>query len=236
MKKKTAKKKVNKTVKKTVKKTTKKKVKKKVTKKKTTRKEPLTFTTHGLDNKKLKIMSEIPFAPCSSFSKDRHGIMFAHTHADKVFHLYYTKCIENRIVISMPELMMSDIIESGRVVGSRAVAKFLIKDADTGETESFMGAGQGDNGVWSDNSAQTVAFKQGLLMYFLNSWPQPESMIDIVKESFETTKGPDMVPQMRQILPKKVSEILEETGGYQALLDFFGKTPGERREIKWNYP
>ena len=103
--KKTTKKSVNsktvkkrKTNKKVVRKRT--KAKKSVSATKTTRfylhKHAPRFNLHAI---KLKIKSEVPMMPCTVIAKDRHGRLFAHTQAEKVFNILKDKCDDNRLVI-----------------------------------------------------------------------------------------------------------------------------------------
>lgn len=172
--------------------------------------------------------------PCSAISKDRNGLMYAHSQASKVFYTYAQKCIEQKLVIRMIECVMSaakypiDIptkegLRVTYIECSRAVCEFQITDSETHQSEEFMGAGLGDNEIWSDTSALTVAFKEALLLYFMTAWPQPTNMVKVIKDELKTLKGIELGKAIKNILPKKFVEILTQS---EELTEFFG------REIK----
>ena len=185
-----AKKKVakKKSVKKSVKKTAKRKTKKKL--------DPLKQLLIGLHAKKLLIMKAHPVMPCSSVSKDRQGLAYAHTQAAKVFYTYAEECREHNLVIRMISCEMSNAkypidrkTDAGWAIEyvecSRAVCTFRITDTESGEYEDFMASGLGDNEVWSDTSAVTVAYKEALLLYFFTAWPQPTNIVKIIKDELK---------------------------------------------------
>ncbi len=176
---------------------------------------------HSLLEKKLQIMKDNPYMPCSSISKDRAGMRVAHTHADKVFHKYYEASIAAKLSFSCVEMHERDT-ECGTHKGRLVRCRFMVRDLDSHEVDHFWGAGEGDNFVWSVLSAQTVAFKQGLLMYFFTSWPQPEEFIEIVKSHFEGSQGEELIRDLRNTLPDEIAKIMEDVGAYQAMYNHYG--------------
>lgn len=211
-----------KTPKKAVKKTAKKKTPKKKAKKGKLR--PV-----GLHNKKLAIMAAVPIMPCSMVSKDKYGALFAHTRAVKVFATYYQECLKYGLTIRLVELEMSDVdLVEFRMVDekwveykksySRANCKFIITDSASGEHEMFCGSGLGENSVWSDTSAQTVAMKQALLLYFATAWPEPTSILDVVKDQLKNLNKEETVNAIKTILPPTMQSSGEVI---QALEDFW---------------
>lgn len=219
-----------KAVKKSVKKSAKKSVKKKTTKKHDPLKQ---IKPIGLHAKKLLIMQAVPVLPCSAVSKDRQGLMYAHSQAAKVFYTYSQECQKYGLTIRMIECDMSTAkypidrkTEAGWSIEyiecSRAVCKFRITDKESGEYEDFMASGLGDNTIWSDTSACTVAMKEALLLYFMTSWPQPTNMIKIIKDELKSLDGRDLVKAIEKIMPPKAYEILTEAGAMEELRKFFG--------------
>ncbi len=213
------------------KKAVKKKVKK-LAKKKTTKKKKQYPLPIGLHAKKLLIMAAVPVMPCSAVSKDRHGLMYAHSQAAKVFYTYAQKCIEYGLTIRMIECEMStakypmDIkTEAGwdirYIECSRAVCKFRITDKESGQCEDFMASGLGDNEIWSDTSACTVAMKEALLLYFHTSWPQPTNIIKIIKDEFKKLKGEDLKKAIEMVMPPAIYKALTETDAMKQLDEYF---------------
>ena len=210
----------------------KKKANKKKVGKKANRKpaKPKAPKPKGLYAKKLTIMRRVPIMPCSIIGKDRVGRMFAHTQAEKVFARYSKLCQEFSLVISMVAVEMSNgpqtvyIDPEGTTTKrecSRAVCKFRIVDTESGQEDYFWGAALGDNAVWSDNSAQTIAFKQALLQYFFTAWPQPTDFVEVVREQLSKLKGENFIKVIQQIMPIKAHEILTETKALEELRAFF---------------
>lgn len=209
--------------------TKKKATKKKTTKKKATKKKPAKkaaqppvvyverptkwYKPH-LHAKKLQIMAEIPIMPCSAIGKDLQGLRFAHTRAERVFLDYSRACREHGITISLIDCKMSDRKttisrwnsdtqqeETRTVEASRAVCKFAITDVDSGETDIQCASGLGDNEVWSDTSAVTVAMKQAVLTYFFVAWPQPDTIVQVLRERFEEMDGPTFMQTFKDAVP-----------------------------------
>jgi len=108
----------------------------------------------------------------------------------------------------------------------RAECKFRIVDVATGQEEIFCGAGLGDNDVWSDTSAITVAFKEALLLYFFTAWPQPVDFNEVIRKELEGLKGEEQIAAIQSILPAKAMETITESGAFQALRDFYTKQFG----------
>ncbi len=223
-----------KTPKKKVKKTPKRKVKKKA--KKTRGLAP----GRGLYIKKLEIMAAVPIMPCSVLGKDRYGLRFAHTTAERVFQQYSRLCREKNLTIRMIELKMETLsfpftVSEEKVEKllkntdftnlwpwSRATCTFEIEDVATGQTEIFKGASLGNNDVWSDISAQTMAFKQALLLYFFTAWPQPSNHLQVIRDSLDQISPEQKVEAFKQILPDTAWNVMTRAGAIKALLEFYG--------------
>lgn len=218
------------------KKKVKKKVKKKAGKKQTGKKPttPCKSTALGLHGKKLLILKEIPIMPCSAISKDRQGLMYAHTQATKVYNTYREICLKYGLTtrrtkgvtsnIEYPEVFWKDGVPN--VVLVKAVlfeGEWEIRDSETGQTETFGGSGIGDNRVWSANSAQTVAKKQALLDYFETAWPQPTDWCRVVREALEELKGENFNEALKQIMPAPAYQILTATQAIKEMLKFYGE-------------
>ncbi len=222
----------NKKKKKVAKKTAKKKVvKKKVAKKAkpivraaTPKAAKKTFTLH---EKKLAIMEKYPIMPCSILTNDRAGNAFAHTKADEIVGIYARACVKHRLVYRMIENEMTDV-DIGSHKGSRANCKFEMTDVDTGESETFCGAAKGDNWVWSDNSAQTVATKQALLIYFGATWPQPDEFVAVAKDYMKKLPTDRFVDAIKEITPPAV---MTDADAMEQLDDFY-KNVTENQDFK----
>lgn len=237
--------------KKTKKKTTKKAVNRKTVKKRTSNKKvvrkrkpkdkviPARFYIHknvpryNLHAIKLQIMSEVPIMPCTVIGKDRHGRLFAHTQAEKVYAIYREKCQENRLTIrrergseydaECPKLQRID--NDWQVVKQPCVrfsGQWEICHQRTGEHEYFEGAGDGDNDIWSICSAQTVAKKVALLDYFEVPWPQPTDMLEVVAQCMRElkTSPKEFIKAVQGVIPP---EIFKATGIEAELVKHFNK-------------
>ena len=199
--------------------------------------------TLGLHGKKLLILSEVPIMPCSAISKDRQGLMYAHTQATDVYNKYRDMCQKYGLTIRRTEGRTSNIEypevfwENGKpnVVLIKAVlfeGEWEIRDNETGQTEGFGGSGIGDNRVWSANSAQTVARKQALLDYFETAWPQPTDWARVVREELVKLKGDEFIKGVKMIMPEWAADILDQTKAIQELRDYFGKEMPKCRKSK----
>lgn len=188
----------------------------------------------GLHGKKLLILKEIPLMPCSAISKDRQGLMYAHTQATRVYKTYREICLRHGLTtrrikgattnIEYPEVFWKDGVAN--VVLVKAVlfeGEWEIRDSETGQTETFGGSGIGDNRVWSANSAQTVAKKQALLDYFETAWPQPTDWAKVVRESMEQLKGEEFTKGLKQIMPEWAYNILTTPKALKEMDEYFGK-------------
>ncbi len=186
----------------------------------------------SLRSKKLKIMKEVPVFPCSVITKDRQGNMFAYTQADKIFRTYYEKAIAYKLDFAIVELQSEDAtysesyFDEGKLVikeipCTRVRLKVLVTDIESGQTASFWGSGKGDNGVWSETSANTIAFKQALIMWFLNSWPQPTDWCEVIRKELTNLKGEEFYKAIKKILPEKPPEPLTESAAIKELMEYF---------------
>jgi hypothetical protein len=220
------------------------KAKKKVSKKRKTtkRKKAAAKGPHpkrGLHAKKAEIMAAVPNMPCSAISRDPAGLRFAHTRAERVYATYRDLCAERGLVIRRIEgitedahygefVYAEDRNEPAKIV-KRPCVRFQglweIRDRATGQTETFGGAGDGDNGVWSANSAQTVARKQALLDYFETAWPQPTDYLKVIRDSIAAVPDAEKVEAFKQILPEHAWNVMTQTGAVKALTDLFEGKP-----------
>ena len=221
------------TKKKKAKKTTKKKAKK-IAKRK--RKIILPENYH-LHQKKLEILRAIPTMPCSAISKDKQGLMFAHTQAEKVYQVYRRECESRGLVIrriegkttdaKRPELIkLGKLLENVEVPCVRFEGVWEIEDVKSGEKETFGGAGDGDNDIWSANSAQTIARKQALLDYFETAWPQPTNWINVVQESLASLPPDEQIKAIEEIIPPKIAEA---TGIVDAMYEYLTNLKGPKK-------
>ncbi len=211
-----------------------------VAKKKKTRKPKGLVPGRGLAIKKIEIMNAVPIMPCSVLGRDRQGLRFAHTQAERVFDQYSRQCRQKGLTIRMIECKMETLpfpftISEEKVESllknlnftnlwpwTRATCTFEIEDVATGQSETFKGAGLGNNDVWSDTSAQTIAFKQALLLYFFTAWPQPNDHLQVIRESLALVAIEDKVAAFEQLLPKKAWNVMTRAGAVKALLAFYG--------------
>jgi hypothetical protein len=180
---------------------------------------------------KLKIMKDVPIIPCTAIKKDRNGRLFAHTEAEKVYQLYREQCQKHRLVIrrirgdaletGRPSLRFTknDVWETQKVSCVRYEGQWEICHVDSGEHEYFEGAGDGDNEIWSINSAQTVAKKCGLLDYFEVAWPQPTDWLQAIKQTVEVLPPAEMKEALIEIIP---SVIMESTSIGDEIIKYFG--------------
>lgn len=220
--------------KKKVKKKAKKKVKRKIRK-------IVYIPGHNLHRKKLEILRAIPIMPCSVISKDRQGLRFAHTQAEKVYQVYRRECEERGLVIRRVEGKTTNgtrptLTDKGKgwiveeVPCVRFEGKWEICDAESGETETFGGSGDGDNEIWSANSAQTIARKQALLDYFEVAWPQPTDWVRVIRESLEDLEPQEFADAVKKIIPEKIPGIVELITSF--FDEFFQK--GKRDDTRIN--
>ena len=230
------------------KKKAKKKVKKKVKRKKAKRKSPdIVFPPkYNLHTAKMKILKAVPIMPCSAFSKDKQGLRYAHTQAEKVYQVYREQCEKNDLVIRRiegkatdahrPDWVKKEDPESGdswwaleEVPCVRFEGVWEIEHIPSGEKETFHGAGDGDNDIWSANSAQTIAKKQALLDYFETAWPQPTDWPKLVRDSLEQAGPEEFIEAMKQIIPNKIAE---STGILDVMSAYFDKVYQKKKGAK----
>lgn len=189
---------------------------------------------YNLHCAKMKILKAVPIMPCSAFAKDKQGLRYAHTQAEKVYQVYREQCEKNDLVIRRiegkatdahrPDWVKKGDEETGEtwwvqeeVPCVRFEGIWEIEHVPSGEKETFHGAGDGDNDIWSCNSAQTVAKKQALLDYFETAWPQPTDWPKLVRQSLEDAGPEEFIKAMKQIVPKKIADatgILDVMGAY----------------------
>jgi hypothetical protein len=208
-----------------------KKVKKVLARKPRKKKVIVYPVNYHLHTKKLGIMRAIPIMPCTVITKTRQGFIFAHTQATEVYNTYRRECESRGLVIrrvegkttsaTHPEL---DRKNDQWIVVEKPCVRFEgiweIVDVESGERETFGGAGDGSNNIWSANSSQTIAKKQALLDYFEVAWPQPTDWVRTVKESIEELGPEQMFKALQEIIPAK---IFEATKIGDILGDYFNK-------------
>ena len=88
--------------------------------------------------------------------------------------------------------------------GVRCRGTWRITDAETGQSETFCGIGEGTNAEWRTLTMQTVMFKQALLMYYFTSWPVPTNMHEIIKEELAKLPEKQLYEAIASMLPKSV--------------------------------
>jgi len=157
-----------KTTKKTAKKTTKKTAKKKTkktTKRKTTRKK-IANPKALLHYKISEIRQAVPEPPCTGVGIDPSYNEFRYTRAEEIISTYREQM--NQFNLTLVPVGCRTFKDE---FSYRVEMVFELTDIDTGYSERYSACGLGTNGVWSLNSAQTVALKQCLLMIFGASWP-----------------------------------------------------------------
>jgi len=223
--------------KKKAKKKVKRKAKRKVIKVKVKRKRKVILPeNYHLHQKKLEILRAVPIMPCSAISRDKQGLMFAHTQAEKVYQVYRRECESRGLVIrriegkttdgKRPELLkLGKLLENVEVPCVRFEGVWEICDTESGETETFGGSGDGDNDIWSANSAQTVAKKQALLDYFEVPWPQPTNWINVVRESLVALPAEEQVKAIKEIIPPKIAEATKIVDAMYEYLSSLTKGP-----------
>ncbi len=187
----------------------------------------------GLFVKVLEIMAEVPIMPCSLIGKDKQGHDFAYTRAEEVFQVYYQKCIEKGLKITqtgghtekgvfIDEWYSSDGTKTQKETAcARWIGTYKIQDVATGQTASFVGAGDGDNDIWSLVSAQTIAMKQALLLFFQTAWPQPTDLTKVVKKALAEVPKEHRLAMMEKILPAESWDVLTSTGAVEALRELY---------------
>ena len=205
-------------------------VRKRTTKVKSMRRRKVVPHNFYLHTAKQAIMNAVPIMPCSVIKKDRGGRLYAHTQAENVYNVYREKCELHGLVIRKIEGMAyettrpsfrinkDDVCETIKVPCVRYEGKWEVCHVASGETETFCGAGDGDNEIWSVNSAQTVAKKCGLLDYFEVAWPQPTDWLQTVRESMEELPPAELFKAIQGVIPKA---IFEATKIGDLLTDYF---------------
>jgi len=187
---------------------------------------------------KLLIKKAVPMMPCTSIKRDRNGRLFAHTQAEKVYEAFREQCQIHRLVIrrergnsfstTRPSLRFTrdDIWETLDVPCVRFEGQWEICHVDSGEYECFGGTGDGDNEIWSVNSAQTVAKKCGLLDYFEVPWPQPDDWVQAIKNTVEVLPPEEMKEALIEIIP---SVIMESTSIGDEIMKYFDSVMSRKK-------
>jgi hypothetical protein len=111
------------------------------------------------------IAQACPNPPCTGIHKDQAD-EYPYTRAQEIFSTYHKLMHERRIVIVPGQMRTFMDTRAYRVE-----CEWHIIDADTGYSMSQWSSGLGNNGIWSLQSAITVAKKQLLLMLFMAEWP-----------------------------------------------------------------
>lgn len=138
------------------------------------------------------------------------GSEFAYTRSEVVFKKYAELCRTNGL---WWRPISAKLTVHYRTVW--AECDFELVDVDTGFAVTFSGIGQGNNGVWAVNSAQTVALKQALLELFMAYWTAPEDpareKVDYFAAFKAITSPADLIMEMQALLDKN-SEIIKTKG------------------------
>jgi hypothetical protein len=129
------------------------------------------------------------------------GLQFGYTKCAEVFKAYGEEC--RRVGLHWRPVKKALTVTTRQVFCN---ATYQLTDTDTGYSITFAGMGQGNNGVWAVNSAQTVALKQALLELFGAYW-----------EEAEDAKREEVNYWDRQGTPQTAGEVIE------AMRQFFGE-------------
>ena len=186
-------------------------------------KEPKVVQSVGLQAKRLEVMRAIPLVRCSVISKDPQGLQYAHTQAEDIYQDYRKEMVKRFLTITLINCNTESVLvhkksDGTELYSSRAHCTFRIRDIESGEYEDIQASALGNNDVWSDNSAQTVAMKQALLQYFFAAWPQPTDYVEVVRASLNELPPKDFRDAMTQMMPQK---ILSNAGAMKALEEFY---------------
>lgn len=197
---------------------------KKAKAKKTAPKKPKKIQYVGLQAKRFEIMAAVPQMPCSAISKDFQGLTYCHTQATDVYQIYRNEMLDREMTINMiackTETVLVHKAADGREeYNSRSTCTFRITDTESGQYDDIQSTALGNNDVWSDNSAQTVAMKQALLQYFFTAWPQPLDHVEVVRSSLSKL-GKD---EFKKAVTSMLKNTLTTKGAVAALEDYFTK-------------
>jgi hypothetical protein len=190
----------------------------------------------GLQAKKLQILREVPVMPCSALMKDRDGVLIAYTRATEVFNIYRQKLEEQNLSTTVDKCKSETVLTEERITtrpdgtvdhykkySSRTHIRLKIKDNETGEEDLTEATALGDNFVWSDNSSNTIAKKQALLMYFETAWPQPLDHVEVVRDSLSELPPTEFKKAVMKMMPLK---YMTNKGAAAALESYFKKQFG----------
>jgi len=150
-------------------------VKKKVVRKKPVFREPLDDKT-ALFQKIHQVQQQVQEVKSTGIEEDDQG-RYHYTEAKEVFRIYSGAL--NKVGLTF---MPVDIVTRVDPRFYWATITYEITDIETGHSTLVKGAGLGCNGVWSLNSAQTVARKQALLNAFGASYGDSESIKKAVRK------------------------------------------------------
>ena len=170
-----------------------------------------------LHTKIHQVMVENPELLCGLAGEDTFGRKFGICEAALVFRTYNAALGKHNLTIILTD--------TKTVLGHNCVlvdCKFKLTDITTGYSEILAGSGLGMNGQWSVNTAQTLAFKEALLLSFVCSWPQPEEYRDEVQREARQTFGPAQSPE----------EIQKAIGDYFEKYNVKGAKSGNKRDSK----
>lgn len=149
-----------------------------------------------------QVQQEVRQVKSTGTEEDDQG-KYHYTEAKEVFRIYGD--VMNRVGLTF---MPVDIITSVDAKFYRATVTYEITDIETGYSTLVKGSGLGCNGVWSLNSAQTVARKQALLNAFGASYGDSESIKNVVRKQMAGFDITDYVGVDAD--PAKIKKDLEE--------------------------
>jgi hypothetical protein len=111
--------------------------------------------------------------PCTGVHTSQ-GDEYPYTRAQEIFKHYHPLMADVGLV------MIPGAVRTFRDHRAyRAECEFRIVDTETGWSVSIWSTGLGNNGVWSLQSAMTVAKKQALLLLFQATWPAEFNTIEV---------------------------------------------------------
>ena len=151
------------------------------------------------------IAVENPTIECKLVGEDDEG-RFGYTEAAAVFRMYSDAFKKHKVHFYQ---IFEETIVCNNCVKSHVI--FEIVDIETGYIwpKKAPGSGLGTNGQYSANTAQTLAKKQAMLMFFNCSWPQPEPF----------TK------EVRRVSRNKISAATSPTNIGESIKEFFEQYP-----------
>ena len=142
----------------------------------------------ALHRKIQLIMDKVPVIEASGYEIDELDNDYYYTEAATVFEVYTEAMVS--VGLTFVPIHAETCFEHRAY---KATVTYRVTDVDTGAYIDVVGVGLGANGIWSYNSAQTVARKQALLNTFGASYPQPPDTKKDVRKAVKMFRPLDMI-------------------------------------------